>query len=396
MQNHPDSMIPRALAQALQERAALYPVLTLTGPRQSGKTTLCRMLFPDKPYVSLEALDAREFAASDPRGFLAQVPDGAVLDEVQQAPGLLSYLQEEVDRDPRPGRFVLTGSENLALNAAVAQSLAGRTALLHLLACAREEVTAFPEAPDELWSALWHGGYPRIFDRKMPPQVWYADYVATYLERDVRRLLNVGDLRTFGTFLRLAAGRTGQELNLSALASDVGTAVNTLKAWVSVLEASYLVALVPAWHANASKQAVKAPKLHFLDSGLACHLLGIRDATQLALHPLRGAIFESWMVSEVLKARLNRGLAPEAFHYREPRGPEVDLMVRTGTGWVLVEAKSAQTVDSEFFRHLETLAKRLGPDSVAKKVLVYGGETSQSRTLAQVMAWRDMPSGPWT
>jgi len=388
-------MIPRSLARTLLERAALYPVLTLTGPRQSGKTTLCRMLFPGKPYFSLEALDVREFAVSDPRGFLAQVPEGALLDEVQQAPGLLSFLQEEVDRDPLPGRFILTGSENLALNQAVAQSLAGRTAILHLLACAREEVSVFPGAPGDLWSVLWHGGYPRIFDQKIPPQVWYADYVATYLERDVRRLLNVGDLRAFGTFLRLAAGRTGQELNLSALASDVGTAVNTIKAWISVLEASYLVALVPAWHANARKQVVKAPKLHFLDSGLACHLLGMRDAGQLALHPLRGALFESWVVSEVLKARLNRGLTPELFHYRESRGPEVDLMLRSANGWALVEAKSAQTVDSEFFRHLETLAGRLEPEAVCAKVLVYGGAASQARSAAQVLSWSEVARGPW-
>jgi len=389
-------MITRTLAHALQERAALYPVLTLTGPRQSGKTTLCRMLFPGKPYFSLEALDTREFAVTDPRGFLAQVPDGAVLDEVQQAPGLLSYLQESVDQDPRPGRFILTGSENLALNQAVAQSLAGRTAILHLLGCAREEVAAFPEVPTELWSAIWHGGYPRVFDRRIPPPVWYADYVATYLERDVRRLLNVGDLRTFGTFLRLAAGRTGQELNLSTLAADVGAAVNTIKAWISVLEASYLITLVPAWHVNTRKQAVKAPKLHFLDSGLACHLLSIRDGSQLALHPLRGAIFESWMVSEIIKARLNRGLAPEAFHYREPRGPEVDLMVRTGRGWVLAEAKSAQTVDREFFRHMASLSERLGTSGVAGRALVYGGDTSQIRSTAQVIPWREIAQGPWT
>lgn len=388
-------MIARTLSRALLERATQYPVMTLTGPRQSGKTTLCRMLFPDKPYFSLEALDTRDFAALDPRGFLAQVPDGAVLDEVQQVPGLLSFLQEEVDRDARPGRFILTGSENLALNQAVAQSLAGRTAILHLLSCAREEVAAFPEGPTELWSTLWHGGYPRIFDRKIPPGIWYGDYVSTYLERDVRRLLNVGDLRTFGTFLRLAAGRTGQELNLSALASDVGTAVNTIKAWISVLEASYLVALVPAWHVNTRKQVVKAPKLHFLDSGLVCHLLGIRDESQLALHPLRGAIFESWMASEILKARLNRGLAPECFHYRETRGPEVDLMVRTGKGWVLAEAKSAQTVDTEFFRHLESLVERLGADAVAGKVLIYGGDTSQTRTAARVISWREIAQRTW-
>jgi len=388
-------MIPRALSKTLISRSAMYPVLTLTGPRQSGKTTLCRMMFPLKPYLSLEALDTRDFALADPRAFLAQVPDGAILDEVQRVPSLLSYIQEEVDQDPRPGRFILTGSENLALNQAVSQSLAGRTAILHLLPCTREEVSSFPEAPEGLWPALWHGSYPRVFDQKIPPSVWFSDYLATYVERDVRRLLNVGDLRTFTAFLRLLAGRTGQELNLSALASDVGTAVNTIKAWISVLETSYLVILIPAWHTNARKQVVKAPKLHFLDSGLACHLLGIRDAEQLALHPLRGAIFESWMVSEIVKTRLNQGLAPECFHYRETRGPEVDLMVRGSKGWHLVEAKSAQTLDEEFFRHLHTLSDRLGENSVARMRLVYGGESPHKRSGVEVLPWRSIQKANW-
>lgn len=388
-------MIPRTLSRTLLERAAMYPVLTLTGPRQSGKTTLCRMLFPGKPYLSLEATDTRDFAHADPRGFLAQVPDGAVLDEIQRAPDLLSYLQEEVDRDPRTGRFVLTGSENLAINQAVSQSLAGRTAILHLLPCAWDEVNAFPWAPTELWQAMWHGGYPRVFDQRIPPEVWFADYLATYLERDARRLLNVGNLRTFTTFLRLVAGRTGQELNLSALASDVGAAVNTIKAWISVLEASYLVALVPAWHTNARKRTVKAPKLHLLDSGLACHLLGIRDPGQLALHPLRGALFESWMTAEILKARLNRGLAQGVFHYRETRGPEVDLLLQGAQGWHLVEAKSARTIDSEFFRQLLDLAARLGEDAVASTRLVFGGEGSSTRSGVQVLPWRSIQEHPW-
>lgn len=258
--------------------------MTLTGPRQSGKTTLCRTLFPDKAYYSLEALDYRDFAASDPRGFLAGMPEGAILDEVQRAPGILSYLQEEVDRDARPGRFVLTGSENLALNEAVSQSLAGRTAVLNLLPCAWNEVEAFANRPDGLWSALWHGGYPRVFDKGIPPSIWYADYLAAYVERDVRQLLNVGDRRAFTLFMRLAAGRTGQELNMSGLAADVGVAVNTIKSWISVLEVSFLVTLVPAWHTHSRKQVVKAPKLHFLDSGLACHLLGIQDPGQLGLN----------------------------------------------------------------------------------------------------------------
>ena len=323
------------------------------------------------------------------------MPDGAILDEVQRAPDLASYLQEEVDRDTRPGRFILTGSENLALSASRCPS--PWRAAPAFCTCFRSpgmKWPRFPEAPGDLWSAVWYGGYPRIFDQNIPPAVWFSDYLATYVERDVRRLLNVSDLRSFTTFLRLAAGRTAQELNLSALAADVGVAVNTIKAWVSVLETSYLVTLIPAWHANARKQAVKAPKLHFLDSGLACHLLGIHDPGQLALHPLRGALFETWMVSEIVKARLNLGLAPECFHYREPRGPEVDLMVRGAGGWLLVEAKSGRTLNPEFFQHLLGLGKGL-QGAVAGLRLVYGGESAATRSGVEVWPWRKLQGAGW-
>ena len=389
-------MIERTLASTFLARKGMYPVLTLTGPRQSGKTTLCRMLFPEKPYLSLEARDTRDFATEDPRGFLAKLPEGAILDEVQRVPELASYLQEEVDRDSRQGRFILTGSENFALSETVSQSLAGRTGMLHLLPLTRDEVTAFPDAPKDLWSAVWNGGYPRVFDQHLPPAIWFADYLATYIERDVRRLLKVGDLRSFTNFMQLAAGRTGQELNLSTLAADVGVAVNTIKAWLSVLEASYLVMLVPAWHANTRKQVVKAPKLHFLDSGLACHLLGIRDAAQLALHPLRGAIFESWVVSELVKARLNQGLAPDCYHYREARGAEVDVMVRGAQGWLLVEVKSGQTLHSEFFQQLLGLGEGLGEGAVASRRLVYGGEEAGLRSKVEVCPWQNLQRLAWS
>jgi len=242
---------------------------------------------------------------------------------------------------------------------------------------------------------VWHGGYPRVFDQGIPPSVWFADYLATYVERDLRRLVNVGDLRAFTTFMQLAAARSAQELNLSALAADVGVAVNTIKAWISVLETSYLVTLVPAWHANPRKRLVKAPKLHFLDSGLACHLLGIRDSGQLALHPLRGALFETWMVAEIVKARLNHGLAMDCFHYREPRGPEVDLMVRGSAGWLLVEAKSSQTLNSEFFQHLVGLGAAWGQGGVAGLRLVYGGEQASTRSGVEVWPWGKIQGAAW-
>jgi len=337
-------MIPRNLAGPLRDLAKRYPVVTVTGPRQSGKTTLCRATFPDTAYVSLEPLDEREFARTDPRGFLRLYADGAVIDEVQHVPGLLSYLQAEVDERPMPGRFILTGSQHFGLSAAVSQSLAGRTGVLYLLPLSLDELRRFPSPPTGLFATLWSGGYPRIFDQGLPPDRWLADYTTTYVQRDVREVLNVGDLQAFTTFLQLCAGRTAQEVNLSSLGADAGVSHNTAKSWLSVLEASFICFRVPAWHRNLGKRLRKAAKLHFVDSGLACRLLGIRTAEQLIHHPLRGAIFESWVASEAYKARAHRGLDPSLFHLREDRGAEIDLVVEAADEFLLVEAKSGATV----------------------------------------------------
>lgn len=388
-------MHPRRLATPFLDRVRHYPVVTLTGPRQSGKTTLCKTLLPHLPYRSLESMDHRAFAKEDPRGFIKSLPDGAILDEIQRVPDLISYLQEEVDQDSRPGRFILTGSENLAVSASVAQSLAGRTAMLTLLPLSLDERSAFPAAPTDLWGGLLAGGYPRIFDQGLDPNVWLSDYTATYVERDVRQLLRVTDLHTFSIFLSLVAGRTGQELNLSSLSGDAGISVGTVRAWLSVLEASYLITLLPAWHPNSRKQAVKAPKLHFLDSGLACHLLGIRTPDQLAVHPLRGAIFESWMVSEALKSQTHTGMAPKLFHYRESRGPEVDLVTQMEAGWILAEAKSGATVDSSFFRPMADFEAQFPAGTHIEKRLVYGGQGSYVRQGTAVIGWTEIQSHTW-
>ena len=273
--------VRRNLAAVLVRVARHYPVVTITGPRQSGKTTLCREVFSGKSYVNLERLDDRSYAASDPRGFLADHRDGAVLDEVQHVPELLSYLQAEVDDDPRHGRWILTGSEHLGLSDSVAQTLAGRTGILTLLPLAADELRRFPKTPDGLVATLVAGGFPRIFDRGLPPQRWLGDYLQTYLQRDVRRLLAVGDLEAFTTFMRLLAGRTAQELNLSSLGADAGVSHNTARSWLSVLEASFLVFRVPAWAHSHRKRLVKTPKIHWTDSGLVCHLLGIRNGARL-------------------------------------------------------------------------------------------------------------------
>ena len=321
-------MIHRTLEKKLLEMAGYYPSVLVTGPRQSGKTTLCRMVYPEKRYVSLESLDIREFAVSDPRGFLAEYADGAVIDEVQNAPELFSYLQTDMDERPEPGRFILTGSQHFGLSQSISQSLAGRCGILALLPPSLEELRAFPNATDGLFQVLWQGAYPRIYDRSIPAHQWLADYTATYVQRDVRQVINVGDLQTFASFLRLCAGRTAQEINLSAVGNDVGVSHNTVRSWLSVLETSYIVHRLQAWHTNIRKQVVKAAKLHFFDSGLVCYLLGIREPEQLRFHPLRGAIFESWVFSEIYKGCVHRGVQPSLFHYREARGLEVDLLNR--------------------------------------------------------------------
>ena len=388
-------IVRRNLATVLVRVARQYPVVTVTGPRQSGKTTLCRQVFRRKPYVNLERIDERTFASSDPRGFLADHPNGAILDEVQHAPDLLSYLQAEVDDDPRPGRWILTGSEHFGLSGSVAQTLAGRTGILHLLPLAIDELRRFPEAPTDLFSTLVAGGFPRIHDRHIPSDRWLGDYVQTYLQRDVRRLA-ISDLEAFTTFMRLLAGRTAQELNLSGLGSDVGVSHNTARSWLSVLEASFLVFRLPAWSRNQRRRLVKTPKVHWMDTGLVCQLLGIRAPEHLKTHPLRGAVFETWVAAEVYKAHANRGLSPRLYHVRQTRGGEVDLLVDRGKDLRGVECKSGATVAADALEGLGSLAATLGPASeVGRRVLVYGGQKRQRRSTADVVPWHALSNVDW-
>jgi hypothetical protein len=390
---------PRRIEPLLRQLAQQYPAITLTGPRQSGKTTLCRAIFHDLPYLNLEPLDRREYARSDPRGLLAEYPDGVILDEVQHAPELTSYLQEAIDRDPSPGRFVLTGSQHFGLTAAVSQSLAGRTAVLHLLPLSLDEIETFGTPVEDLFDVLFTGGYPRIHDRRLDPGRWLADYVATYVERDVRQIANVGDLTAFAQFLQLCAARTGQEINLSALGADAGVSHNTARSWLSIMEASFLVFRAPAWHRNIRKQLIKAPKLHFLDAGLACYLLGIRNGGELRHHPLRGAVFESWVAAEVYKHRAHRGLPAAILHYRQTRGPEIDVLVQEGLNGIACEVKSAATLHPAMLAPLAAVKDRfenLSPPIRLQQRLVYGGKASQNRAGVACIAWRSIHEHDWS
>ena len=388
-------IIDRNLARPLRRRLRHYPVVMVTGPRQSGKTTLCRTELPDLPYVSLEGLDVRAYAREDPRGFLREYRDGAVIDEVQRAPDLTSYLQGEVDENPTPGRFVLTGSQHFGLTEAVSQSLAGRVGVLHLLPPGFDELARFGAPPPTLLEALWTGAYPRIHHRGIPADTWLRDYATTYVERDVRSLRNVTDLEAFSAFLRLSAGRTATEVNLSALAGDAGIRHNTVRAWLSVLEASFLIVRTPAYRRNVRKRQIKAPKLHFLDSGFACHLLGIRSPEELRHHPLRGQIFESWVAVEVFKAVTHRAEAPRLGHYRAA-GTEVDLVMDLGTRVILAEAKSGGTVAPRFFSGMRTLGASLEKAGLTvDRRLIYGGELLHRRGSAEVIPWHRMLERAW-
>ena len=382
-------MIHRNLAAELERAATWAPSVTLTGPRQSGKTTLCRAVFSGHPYRSLEAPDERAFAREDPRAFLAQFPRGAVLDEVQRVPDLLSYLQGVIDADPAPGRWILSGSRNFALLESVTQSLAGRTAVHRLLPLSWDEIGRFPRRPASLDEALFSGGYPHIFNRSLHPADWLRSYVATYVERDVRTIAGVGDLIAFQRFVELCAGRTGQLLNYSSLADDCGVSQPTAKAWFSVLEASFIAFHLPPFSRKQRRRLVKMPKLYFYDTGLACWLLGIREPDQLRAHPLRGALFETWVVSEVLKHRTHRGETGGLSFFRDRNGAELDLVVEDPDGLTLIEAKAAATPAASLLAGAKRVHPYLQePGRRGDVVVVYGGEEVQLRTDGRLTPWR--------
>lgn len=380
-------MLARALTPTLQRLAASFPVLAITGPRQSGKTTLARALFADKPYVSLEDPIERAFAVEDPRGFLARFSQGAVFDEAQRWPDLFSHLQGMVDADRRPGRFVLTGSQQFGLLAGVTQSLAGRVGMTRLLPLATTEIPAVAARTLSLDGLMLKGGYPALHTQPVEPSDWLASYIATYVERDVRQVLNIQNLPTFQRFLRLCAGRVGQLLNVSALASEAGVTANTAKSWLAVLESSDLIHRLPPYHRNFGKRLVKTPKLYFFDTALACWLLGIRTEEVLALHPLRGALFENWVVAEFIKARVNQGQPPNLYFWRDNNGLEADLMFEQGEHLQMVEIKSGQTITSDTVRAGQR-ATRMAEDQALTPWLVYGGDDTYERSGVKIYGWR--------
>lgn len=395
-------MIERHMGDLILDAAEHYAAVAVTGPRQSGKTTLCKKLFPEHIYVNLEKPDTRQFASEDPNGFLAQFSRPVILDEIQRVPELFSYIMPIMDDNPTMGQFILSGSQNFHLQEAISQSLAGRCATMKLLPFSYRELHAHPNhdvlhldamqvlAPHDTMSVfeqIFKGGYPPIYARNIKPTDWHAHYTQSYLERDIRNLVNIGDLDTFERFLRLAAGRSGQILNMDSLASDTGVSPVTVKRWLSLLTASYITFTLKPHSKNFNKRLIKTPKLYFYDTGLLCYLLNIRSVQDLELHSQRGAIFETYIVSELMKASYNAGIEPPLYYWRDSQGNEVDLLIDMGEKLFPIEIKSAQTIANSMFTGLNYWQKLSRCDD---GMLIYGGSESYVRNGIKVRSWNEI------
>ncbi|MFW5695439.1 MAG: ATP-binding protein [Alkalispirochaeta sp.] len=381
-------MIPRLIEHVVRVDAQSYPVVAVLGARQAGKTTLVRSVFPDHTYVNLEDPETRSFAGDDPRGFLADGTVSMVIDEFQRVPTLLSYIQTIVDKNGIPGQYVLTGSQNVLMSEKISQSLAGRVALFTLPPLSLEELRKVDMVEEHRELQMRKGFFPRLYNHPMDVGRYYRNYIQTYIERDVRNIKNVADLSVFQDFVRLLAGRVGQVLNLSSLGNDAGVSHNTVKAWIGILEAGYIVHQLRPYHRNFNKQTMKSPKVYFTDSGVLCALLGIDSDEALRSHHLTGGIFENFVIGELRKAQLNRGLPPRAHFWRDRRGNEVDLLLDDAETRTAIEIKSGRTIASDFFSGLNYYGALDPSCPTGRRFIVYGGREQQMRSNGRVVGWQ--------
>lgn len=379
--------INRTIEKKIKQLSKTYPVIAVTGPRQSGKTTLVKKIFPDKKYLSLENLDTRAFAKKDPRGFLKTYSNGVIIDEIQNVPDLFSYIQEIVDTNKKPGEFILTGSQNFLLMEKINQSLAGRVAITTLLPLSLKELGARIEDTD-LNQLMLKGLYPIIHEKKIDAQEWYQNYIKTYIERDVRMMKNITDLNLFQKFIRLCAARVGQILNLSSIANDCGVSHNTINGWISILEASYIIFLLYPYYENFNKRLIKMPKIYFYDTGLASSLLNINDDDQMDINQFRGNLFESFVISEIIKNDYNKGFSPNIYFWRDKSGHEIDCLYENKKKKYAIEIKSAKTVNTNFFNNLDYIQK-ISKNTFDNPILIYGGTEKQIRKNGFVLGWKN-------
>jgi predicted AAA+ superfamily ATPase len=382
-------MIHRTIQDKIVQMSQKLPVITITGPRQSGKTTLAKHLFPHHSYVNLELSDKRDLATTDPRGFFALHSSDLILDEVQRAPHLLSYIQGIVDERKQNGQFVLTGSENLLLSEKVNQSLAGRTYIATLLPLSLEELQDIPISFSSYVPYLQRGFYPRLYDSDLATSEWLPSYIQTYVEKDIRQLINIRNLKQFQTFLKLCAGHIGQIINYTAFSNTVGVSDKTIKEWLSILEATYIAFTLPPYYNNFKKRLIKSLKLYFYDTGLACTLLGINDEKSLIWHPLQGSLFENFIIVELLKRHFNRGLWPQFYFWRDNSGTEVDCLIEGGGKVLAIEIKSTQTLTSFPTSNLKNLTTLMSNNRV-EPYIVYGGEQSFNNQGIKVLSWKNL------
>ena len=383
------TLIPRRLAPIIKKQQSRFPVIAITGPRQSGKTTLLRELFKEYRYISLENPNTRSFASEDPVGFLDQYDQKVIIDEAQRVPKIFSYIQSKVDENRKMGQFILSGSQNFHLLAGITQSLAGRVALFKLLPLDIGELKAAKLLSETSLSAALAGSYPAIYDREIEPGIFYSNYVQTYIEKDVTELLQVRNMKLFRTFIGLCAGRAGQLLNYSALANECDIAVNTAKTWLSLLESSYIIFTLQPYHENFNKRLVKTPKLYFYDTGLLCYLLRIRSVDDLSDNRLKGQIFENMIVAEYHKMNHHLHMQKDFHYWQDSQGHEIDLFVKGFRSYDLFEIKATQTISSNLFKEMDRFETLVSPDRVAK-TLIYGGAEDEKRTKYTVLSWKNI------
>ncbi len=382
-------MINRSAAIRLAKLAKTFRSVALVGPRQSGKTTLCKAIFPQKPYISLENPDILEFAKTDPRGFLNQFKNGAILDEIQRAPHLFSYLQQILDETKKKGLFILTGSNNFLLQENITQTLSGRIAYVQLLPLSLAELKESRKLKSNYAWHILYGGYPEVITKRMIPSDWYPDYISTYVERDVRQLKNISNLSQFTKLLRLCAGRTGQVLNLTSFSNDCGIDQKTVASWLGILQSSYIIYLLRPYHNNYNKRIIKSPKLYFYDTGIACSLLGITNAAEIITHSAKGALFENMIVSELLKERFNSGKLDDLYFWRDKMGNEVDIILDHASKPAAIELKAGETISQDFFKGMEYFSSLNGGG--IEKILLYGGTLGQRRSNGiTVKPWKEL------